>query len=391
MLAFLLFFIPLNIYSQVNIVTEKGHVGKQIFDSIALLNEQLSLFKSKLIFVDSTSQYNYYLLKNRIDSVNRIINDGRVRESLNAAEVTINKLDVLIDSFAVIYAVISIVIILLTVGLPIIIQQLSIKPMKDEIKTDHAFLTSELDKLKELKLKIKEDKLDQDQKTENLLKKFETDKTEMFQQIKLEFDNKFQDYLTKNKIDIIDQALINLTSEKNDFQSKAINYISLTPTGDFTDNQLLKISKILRDQKLDLDKSEVLSRKLSEIESIYSEDFFSKLPLLDKINSKNTRLDGYNYFAKVGVLKYKREFSDLLLSQEPTQDYLHLIDWFRSSHQAEIIAIINFEELNSNKAIDIKAVYEKLQSWCYYHKYKDEIEKSHLAQKYKELNVIRPD
>ena len=375
-------------YCQPKSHNENSQIKKELFDSIAKLNKRLNIIENKLRASDSVFANNLIILKKSIDSTKKNIDDSRLRESLKSADSTINKLDTMIDSFAVIYTVISIIIILLTVGLPIILQQLAIKPMKDEIKADHTNMISEIEKINELKISIREKQIDVEQKVHNSLQRIDSEKNEMFSQIKKEFDSKFLDYLNKNKQEIIDQALINLTSEKNEFQNKAINYIALTPYGDFSDEQLFRISRILREQKLDLDKSETLSNKLASMESVYSDDFFSSLPLLEKINSKNTRLDGYNYYAKFGISKHESQFVDLLLSEDPTQDYIELIDWFRSSHQTEIIAIINFEKLHENSLLNIKAVYEKLTTWCYFEKYKNEIEKSILYYKYLELTKV---
>lgn len=375
-------------YSQSKNINESFQIEKELNDSIVKLKRQISDLDNKLKVSDSVYKSQFKGLVQSLDSTKKSIYDTRLRESLKSAESTINKLDTIIDSFAVIYTVISIIIILLTVGLPIILQQLAIKPMKDEIKLDHENITSELQNINELKIAIREKQMDLEQKVHNSIQKIDSEKNDMFSQIKKEFDNKFMDYLNKNKQENIDQALINLTSEKKEFQSKAINYIALTPNGDFTDEQLFRISRILRDQKVDLDKSETLSHKLSSIESVYSDDFFSGLPLLEKINSKNTRLDGYNYYAKEGISKHENEFVSLILSEDPTQDYIEIIDWFRSSHQNEIVSIINFEKLNDPKIIDIKAVYEKLTTWYYFEKYKKEIEKSILYYKYIELTKV---
>lgn len=375
-------------YSRPNNINENIELKKELIDSIVILQKKINVLENKLTVSDSIYYNQFKVLSQSLDSTKNKIDDTRLRESLKSAESTINKLDTIIDSFAVIYTVISIIIILLTVGLPIILQQLTIKPMKDEIRLDHINVTSELQNVNELKIAIREKQIDLEQKVHNSIHKIESEKNEMFSQIKKEFDNKFLDYLNKNKQESIDQALINLTSEKKEFQSKAINYIALTPNRDFTDEQLFRISRILREQKLDLDKSETLSNKLSGIESVYSDDFFSGLPLLEKINSKNTRLDGYNYYAKEDISKHENEFISLILSEDPTQDYIEIIDWFRSSHQNEIISIINFEKLNDPKIIDIKAVYEKLTTWYYFEKYKNDIEKSILYHKYIELAKV---
>jgi len=375
-------------YPQSKKTNENNQIKKELIDSIVKLKNQIHFLENKLTLSDSVFGSKINLLVQSLDSTKKSIDDSRLRESLTSAESTIDKLDSMIDSFAVLYTVISIVIILLTVGIPIIFQQLAIKPMKEEIRIDHENITTELKNIYELKIDLREKQIDLEQKVHKSIQNIDSEKNGMFDQIKKEFDSKFIDYLNKNKQEAIDQALINLISEKKEFQSKAINYIALTPNVDFTDEQLFKISRILREQKIDLDKSETLSNKLASIESEYSDDFFSSLPVLEKINSKNTRLDGYNYYAKVGIKNKEKEFISLILSENPTQDYIELIDWFRSSHQTEIISIINFEKLNDKGIIDIKAVYEKLTNWCYFEKYKKEIEQSLLYYKYGELSAV---
>lgn len=363
-------FLYISCYSQPNNRKDIILSKKEFSDSIKLLNNQITKLKRGINELDTNNKSKISILMQMIDSIKKSINDNRLRESINLAESTITNLNSITGSFSIIYSIITIAIILLTIGLPFIIQQLSIKPMKDEINADHLKMSSELEKINGLDILIKERQFDLEKNVNSSIQKFNSEKELMLADLKKEFDSKFIEYLNKNKKDIIDQAIINLNSDELEFQSNAINYIALTPIGDFTEEHLFKISKILKEQKLDLEKSKTLSRKLVDIKSFYSMDFFSHLPYLEKINSKDTRLDGYNFYSSSGISNYENEFVALMLSEDATQDYIDIIDWFRSTYKNEILLIINFKNLNREGIINVKLVYEKLKQWYYFEKFK---------------------
>jgi hypothetical protein len=358
-LAFCLSFI--SCYSQPRNNIERNQTKNELLDSISNLKKRIINFENQLILSDSAFKSKFNCLTNALDSTNRIIIDSRLRESLKSAESTINKLDTFIDSFSVIYAIISIIIILLTIGLPLIIQQLSIKPMKDEIKDDHLNVTAELEKIRELRLKIRAEKIEQDQSTESLLRKFESDKDKMFQQITMEFESKFQEQMSKSKKGRMDQAVINLASDQPNFITNACSYLSLTPIEDFEEDHIFKIVRVLKKQTLSNDRSEMLVYKIAGKKCDFTDDFFESLPKLTKINTINTRNAGYTYFAESGTDKFKLTIVELILnSEDPTSEYSRIFKWWQSDHEKNILEILNFEELQIADKINLKKILEKL-------------------------------
>lgn len=371
--------------SATNRKIDAGQINTELLDSIDRLNKEIDKIREKQALLDSSFNSKLMSLSLTIDSTKNNIDDSRLKATLKSADSTIAHLDSFINSFAVIYGIISIIIVLLTIGLPLLIQQLSIVPMKKEFESDHNKLNTELERILELKIRLREQQIDLEQKVDNSLQHFNNEKTIMFENVSKEFDSKFQKYLSKNKKEQIDQALINLTSDQTDFVINACSFISHTPIGDFTDDQLFKITQTLKKQSLTRDRSEMLVYKISEKKCDYTDEFFDFLPSLNKINTINTRSASYHYFVENGISNYKDSFIKLIFSAEdPTSEYIKVLNFWRSYDEPQnILTILNFEELQTKEKIDLDKVYHELHGFYFFSEHEQQIKQS---QFYNALN-----
>lgn len=373
-LLFLITFSLLSIYcySQPRNATESNQLKKELTDSIGKLKKQISILEYKLGVSDSVVKSNFMILANSIDLTNKSIDDTRLRESLKSAESTINKQNSLIDGFGTIFTFLTIIMGILAIGLPILTFNFN-KNIKKEVK-ESIIETQNIqrDIIKEhsnLRNRIEEQIL-------ALYKEKET----LFNEIKNELNNKFEEFLYNNKKQQIEQALINLSVDETVFKNPAISVLSHTAISYFEEEHLFKIYKLVKRTNLDFDKKIILVKIMSEIINEFSDEFFLSLPQDQQLNNKEIRYYAYLYFAKENISKYEVTCTQLILgSENPTTEYKNILDWYTSiyNHSA-ILEIINWSNLNKAKEIKHKDIVKKLKSLQVYIKNKDVIEKSKL-------------
>ncbi len=373
-LLFLITFSLLSIYcySQPRITTESNQLKKELTDSIGELKKQISTLEYKLGASDSVVKSNFKVLAKSIDLTNKSIDDTRLRESLKSAESTINKQNSLIDGFGTIFTFLTIIMGILAIGLPILTFNFN-KNIKREVK-ESIIETQNIqrDIIKEhsnLKNRIDEQVL-------ALYKEKET----LFNEIKNELNNKFEEFLYNNKKQQIEQALINLSVDETVFKNPAISVLSHTAISYFEEEHLFKIYKLVKRTNLDFDKKIILVKIMSEIINEFSDELFLSLPQDQQLNNKEIRYYAYLYFAKENISKYEVICTQLILgSENPTIEYKNILDWYTSiyNHSA-ILEIINWSNLNKSKQIKHKDIVKKLKALQVYTKNKDVIEKSKL-------------
>lgn len=231
--------LALSIFLQGFSQSEKGNDYKELkgrIEAIEKTNQELHKVNDSLIDILINKDKDSFklnaqikLLDSSLSTTNQRINDERLQKSLDAAENTVKNQDTLINSFAVIYTIISIAIVLLTIGLPIVLNLVSIRPFKEDVRFEINKVQDELKSLNDLKNHIREKELIMDKLVSEKLMQLDKEKKKVFEEITKDLENRFQEFLQKSEQDRIKQALINLESEESDYQEIAISHISLTP------------------------------------------------------------------------------------------------------------------------------------------------------------------
>lgn len=380
-LLFLITFFLLSIYcySQPRNTTENNQLKKELTDSIGKLKKQISVLEYKLGVSDSVVKNNFKVLANSIESTKKSIDDTRLRESLKSAESTINKQNFLIDGFGNIFTFLTILIALLTIGLPLYTIYIN-SNIKMEVKES-------IKEAQSIQRDIVKDHNNLKDKIEKQILSLNKEKEDSFKEIKKDLNTKFEEYLNNSKKQKIDQAIINLSSDQMNFIVDACSIISHTPIGDFSNDHFLKLVNILRKQKLSIDRYEMLIHKIAEKQCEYTDSFFNDLYTLSKTNTANVRIIAYYYFAENDILNYKETFIKLILNSEnSTLEYNSVIECWQSGYQDSIIQILNFEELQNKEKIDLNLVYQKLQASYNYRVIENQVKQSTFYNKliYKE-------
>ncbi|TAL64472.1 MAG: hypothetical protein EPN88_10900 [Bacteroidetes bacterium] len=282
-------------------------LGIEKLDSISYLNKRILKLDNQINIINDVLKTSTFEFQKKIDSINNLVIDKKIEESLKPAVSAINIQNSLIDGFGTLYTYITGLIGILAFMLPLLVYFFSIRPARKQIRKSK---------------KIIED-------------------------MNMNLDIKFNEYILKNKEQQINSALVNIKGQDKFLRSTAFNFLQYSINqSDLSDNQLHEIYKLLA-FKNDLDENSkiILSNILCCKKNQYSEEYFKVVVVNEKAPLK---LIGLHYFLFAGFEQYMEDISNMILdSENPEDEYIQILLYLSSQAPREIVKIINYNNLNS--------------------------------------------
>jgi hypothetical protein len=255
------------------------------------LDKQVSALKDSLVKLNSKVSD----LTDRQGWKNEIL-----EERLKQASDTIANQNSLFDGFAVLYAIITIVITLIAIALPILTYQFGVKPSQDALKEFEA----------------------------NAEKKFET-------------------YLNKARNKQIEQAIENIKSQNQELKTNAVTFLSLTQHQGFTEQQLYKLFVLLKTSDIDQITKGTIAYTISNRKSDYATDYFTEA-LKDPKNI-NIKYAAIRYFANIGIEPHIKVLRDLISKATDKNTEFNTIAIYVAQANKEAVKLL----LNDKSVIDL--------------------------------------
>lgn len=296
---------------QKSIALQDSLVHQQI-DSLLSANDALrSLLKEKTDTISAS-----------IDNVNNRIDEKRLEESLKSAESTLNKQNYLLVGFDTYYTYLTILIGLLTLGLPILFWIFGIRPARKALK------------------KAK---------------------------------RKFSEHLKEYRIEQINESIENLKSGNQELITSSVNFVlSLIPSYKFREDQLYKMYMIVKYANVDALTKDNLSYILSRHTYPFCYDYFeyvknfSQKELLGVDGKNNLKYYTYLYF--IGHLEDKSIITEKLRSlclsiESKTTAFKTILGWLIPDHSDVFWKLLNHEslinEFSLQECLELKNEFSK--------------------------------
>lgn len=236
-------------------------------------------------------------LKEKQNWKNEVLNDR-----LQQASDTISNQNSLLDGFAVLYTIITIIIALIGVVLPVLTYQFGIKPSQDA------------------------------------LKEFEKNA-----------DKKIKDYLKESRKVQIKNSIEHLKGDNIELKGQAISFLSLTQHEGFTDNELFEFYRLIKSGKLSETYIGTIAYLLGSRVNEYANEVFGDTELL---KSNTIKSSAYQYIPKVGFKNFIQPLKKLLTAN--TNQYGEFYTLLIFSNMNDNNAAL--EILNNNELVDILTV-----------------------------------
>ncbi|HTO37836.1 MAG TPA: hypothetical protein VL021_05380 [Brumimicrobium sp.] len=227
---------------------EKTESDKKIDDLI----EQVAVLNSKMLqFKDSLEKKNLYT-KELIDKhkwKNEVL-----EQRIQQASDTIANQNSLFDGFGILYAIITIVMTLIAIGLPIVTYQFGVKPSKNALK-----------------------------ELENNL------------------DNKVEIYLKKSRSNQVKKSIKHLKGDNDELKGQAISFLSLTQHEGFSDEEMFEFYQLIESNKL----TETYVGSVAHLLSSRVNDFANKIfSNKEQLKNNSIKSSAYQYIPKAGLSKF---------------------------------------------------------------------------------------
>lgn len=249
--------------------------------------------QNKLTLVDSL-KLNISVLNESINKSNEIVKI--LEERISQASDTITNQSSIISSFEVIYSILTIIFTIIGLLVPIVTYYYGIKPSRDQIKN-----------------------------------------------LESNFDKRLEEYLKTSRLENINNAINNLSSDSPELKQNSITYLSLTQHEGLTDLQYFKLYKILTSEKIDSTQKHSLGFILTGKENEYATEYCTSI-----LRSKSL----YNeyiparYFGMVGISKFISNFVDYLQSVPEKNDaFMRIISHMKIVSLDSVITLLNSDEI----------------------------------------------
>lgn len=221
-----------------------------------------------------------------------------LEQRISQASDTINNQNSLLGGFETIYAIISIVIALLGIGLPLVTYFFGIKPSQDAVK-----------------------------------------------ELENNVDKKLAQYLANSRKKRVDEAINNLKSQNTELINNAINYISVTQHDGFTDEQIYKIVLLLKNDNISDNIKITLAHVLTNRKIDIATEYF-----LNKITDKNSN---FKYPAIKYFISTTPEYADEILKQAIKTDDCYSNFVYYLSVAGGINKSLVLNQINNKEIIDL--------------------------------------
>ena len=301
-LLFLITFSLLSIccYSQTKNSTESNQLKKELTDSIGKLKKQISVLEYKLGLSDSVFKSNFKILTNSIESTKKSIDDTRLRESLKSAESIINKQNSLIDGFSNIFTILALLLGLVTLGVPILIYFLTIRPANRALK-----------------------------------------------KAKQKFDLEIKNYSEEQ----INEAIKNLKSKNNLLVNNSLNHLlSIVPKNKFAEKQIYDLYSIAKYENIERKSKESIVFLLSNYNFPFCQNYFFDLISEQVYTIENDNLKNYAFNYLIKFHKSEKyilaQLNQLIINcKMKKESVLILLDWLVPDNVELIWTLLSFEPL----------------------------------------------
>jgi hypothetical protein len=224
-----------------------------IGDSLCVTISDRIVSKELIEFQDSITNFN-----ERLMLIEEILSDSKTSSlelPYQVSQQNNQYLGKVIDSFGVIYTIISILITIIALVIPVLMYLFGIRPAQKAVK-----------------------------------------------ELRQGIDEKIDIYIKNHEINLIDKSIKNLESDSPIVLRNAINYLTLYQNDGFTDAQLFKLYMLLKNEKIDdLEIEDKLVSILTWKRSQFLDEYFKDVLFKDKFNYKDY---AYTYYINVGISQY---------------------------------------------------------------------------------------
>ena len=208
---------------------------------------------------------NASFVEKRIDSLFYKLNElqdfkKQQEEIVKQTTQTISNQNSVISSFGTIYTILTILITVVSIGLPILMYQFGIKPSRNALRD-----------------------------------------------LELNVDKKVENYLSDTRAEQIKKSVEHLKGNNIELKSQAISFLSLTVHEGYSEQQLFEFYRLLKSDKLNDQHKWTMAYLLASKKNDYADEIFNDEKLLDNLYIKQTALQyisltGFENFIK--PLKY---------------------------------------------------------------------------------------
>lgn len=302
-----------------NLVTksELQHFKEAHDKRSSLLKQEIDSLKS----INKSLRHELTQLKDSIaisiEQVQSRIDDKHLEKELSIAESTLKKQNYLLDGFATFYTYITILIGLLTLGLPLLVWIFGIRPAK------------------------------------KALSKAKT---------------KFKDHLKEYRIEQINESIDNLKAKNKEIVTLAVNYIlSLVPKYKFAEDQLYRMYIISKYENIDTTSREHLSYILSTHDYPFCKDYFFDIlkQKVSEISDHPIKNHAFNYlmeFHKSKTYVLSRLLELVLNTKNVGKSFSVVLGWCIPDNSDVFWKLINYEVLIEKLNTDaLQTVYQAFE------------------------------
>lgn len=308
-------------YSNSISTNESTQIKKVFSDSFVIRKKEISGLKNNFILSETDYKNNINILKQSIEETKKSIDDTRLRESLKSAESIINNQNSLINNFGNIFTILAIFIALVTLGVPILIYYLTIKPANRALKRAKSHFISEIQNYNEEQL---------------------------------------------------NEAIENLKSKNHLLIKNSLNHIlSLVPKNKFTERQIYNLYTIAKYENIDSFTVESIAFLLSNHDFTFCKYYFFDIlnDSVETIKENNLKNYAFNYLIKFHKSeKYVLTHLNSLIikSINKKESIIVLLDWLVPDNEILIWELLNFAPLvNLFDPSDLKYILKILKEKDY--------------------------
>jgi hypothetical protein len=297
----------------------------------------------------SRSENKLNLISKDVDSINKNIDDSRLRESLKSAENTISYLNIFIQSFAVITGLFAFL-----VGL---LYFFSIRPLVKQADKALERANTATDKL--------EDKI-----------------TNFNTQVDEKLNTRFDLYENKFREKVITEIFVDIESNLQNQRKVQIEKLTTLEPEVFTSDKIDRLFKVIDSEKLSEIEKSIIIEVLMQLDTYQVQKYFEtwKNVKKEEVGIINTL---YRYYMVKGFQNYLVPITNFILNRiEPHLEFNRLLDML-PSYPDNMIILLNckmlVDSLKESKVNVIAHIIKSMSSWTLIEPTK--IKSSYLFQK----------
>lgn len=287
-------------YPQYKKTNESDQIKIELVDSIVSLKKKISLLENKLSLSDSIFGDQIEIITQSLDSMTKNIDDTRLRESIKSSESLINKQNLLIDGFSSIFTILTLLLGLVTLGVPILIYFLSIKPANTALK-----------------------------------------------KAKQKFELEIKNYSNEQ----INEAIKNLKSKNHILIINSLNHIlSIVPKKKFTEKQIYELYSIAKYENIEINSKESIVFLISNFNFPFCKNYFFDLISEQVVTLKDNNLKNFAFNYLINFHKSEKylltQINQLVVNSEKKKEsILVLLDLLVPDNVDLIWSLLSFEPL----------------------------------------------